>query len=85
MDQPTRPLTRTWGLLIALTAATVTLAPVPGRLAMAGLLVLAWFKARTILGGFLHLRAAPGWLSALTVPLALWMAAIWGLAALAFR
>lgn len=79
------PLTRTWALLIALSAATVVLAPMPGAAAMAGLLVLAWIKARAILGGFLHLRAAPGWLAALTVPLALWMAAVWGLAALAFR
>lgn len=89
MDQstrtPTRILTHTWATLIALTAATVVLAPVPGRMAMAGLLVLSWCKARAILGGFLHLRAAPGWLPALMVPLALWMAAIWGLAALAAR
>ena len=79
------PLTRLWALLIALIAATVLLAPMPGPVAMAGLLVLAWLKARAILGGFLHLRAAPGWLTALTVPLALWLAAVWGLAALAFR
>lgn len=76
--------TRTWLILIALTAATLALAPLPGLAAMAGLLAVAWFKARAILGGFLRLRAAPGWLPALTVPLALWMAAIWGLAALAF-
>ncbi|MTE01879.1 hypothetical protein GIY56_16435 [Paracoccus sp. YIM 132242] len=79
------PLTRTWATLIALSAATVLLVPMPGRAAMAGLLVLAWLKARAILGGFLHLRTAPGWLAALTVPLALWLAAIWGLAALSFR
>ncbi|MTE01915.1 hypothetical protein GIY56_16615 [Paracoccus sp. YIM 132242] len=79
------PLTRTWTLLLALSAATVLLVPMPGRAAMAGLLVLAWLKARVILGGFLHLRAAPGWLAALTVPLALWLAAIWGLSALSFR
>lgn len=79
------PLTRTWALLIALSAGTVFMAPMPGMAAMAGLLILAWIKARAILGGFLHLRGAPGWLSALTVSLALWMAAIWGLAALAFR
>lgn len=79
------PLTRIWALLIALIAATVLLAPVPGLAAMAGLLVLAWIKARTILGGFLHLRGAPGWLGAVTVPLGLWMVAIWGLAAVAFN
>lgn len=78
------PPTRTWALLIALTAATVLLAPLPGPAAMAGLLVLAWLKARAIGGGFLHLRAAPGWLAALLVPLGLWMAAIWGLFVLAF-
>lgn len=79
------PLTRTWTLLIALSAATVFLAPMPGAAAMAGLLILAWVKARAILGGFLHLRAAPGWLAAFTVPLALWMAVLWGLAVPAFR
>lgn len=77
------PLTRIWALLIALTAATILLAPMAGLAAMAALLVLAWLKARAILGGFLHLRAAPGWLAALTVPLALWLVAIWGLAAVA--
>ena len=78
------PLTRIWTLLIALSAATVLLAPMPGTLAMTGLLMLAGLKARAILGGFLRLRAAPGWLTAVTVPLALWLAAVWGLAALAF-
>lgn len=79
------PLTRTWVLLIALSAGTVLMAPLPGLAATAGLLILAWIKARAILGGFLHLRGAPGWLAALTVPLGLWMAAIWALAALALR
>ena len=78
------PLARTWTLLIALSAATVLLAPMPGTVAMAGLLVLAWLKARAILGGFLHLRAAPGWLTAVMVPLALWLAAVWVLSSLAF-
>ena len=77
-------LTRTWALLIALVAATVLLSPVPGVAAMGGLLVLAWLKARAILGGFLHLRGAPGWLAALLGPLALWLAAVWGLAMVAF-
>lgn len=79
------PLTRTWVLLIGLSVGTVLLAPLPGMAAMAGLLILAWFKARAILGGFLHLRTAPDWLSVLTVPLALWMLGMWGLSALTFR
>lgn len=79
------PLTRTWALLIGLSAGTVLMATAPEWAAMAGLLILAWLKARTILGGFLHLRASAGWLPALTVPLALWLAVVWGLAALAFR
>jgi len=36
-------------------------------------------KARAILGGFLHLPQAPGWRTAMLVPLGLWMAALWGL------
>lgn len=75
-------LTKTWGLLIALTLITTGLAAWDGRLAVPGLMVLAWLKARSILGGFLHLRAAPGWLSAFTLPLAFWLAAIAALLAL---
>lgn len=74
---------RTWLLLVGLILATAALATVDGRLAAAGLLALAWTKARAILGGFLHLRAAPGWLTAFTLPLAFWLAAIAAL--LAFR
>jgi len=59
-----------------LTLATTGLASLDGSLAAAGLLALAWLKARTILGGFLHLSAAPGWLTAFTLPIALWLAAI---------
>lgn len=76
------PLFRTWALLIGLTAATTALAAWDGRAAAAALLVVALLKARAILGGFLHLAAAPGWLAALTLPLALWLAALWGLYAL---
>ncbi len=77
------PLIRSWLQLLALTLATTLLSGVEGRLAALGLLGLALLKARAILGGFLHLRAAPGWLAAVTWPLALWLAAIAGLCALA--
>jgi len=72
-------LTRNWLLLIALTLGTVAVGAFHGPVAAALLLVLAWTKARTILGGFLHLSAAPGWLSMAMVPLALWMAVVWAL------
>ena len=52
-------LMRNWMVLIALIAVTVALATQDGRIAAAGLLVLAWAKARAILGGFLHLDQAP--------------------------
>ena len=78
-------LTRNWLLLIGFVGATLALAALDGRLAAAGLLALAWLKARAILGGFLHLKAAPGWLSAALLPLAIWLFAIWGLYALALR
>lgn len=73
-------LTRAWGLLAGLTLATAALAAIDGRLAAAGVLALAWIKARTILGRFLHLRAAPGWLAAFTLPLGVWLAALAALA-----
>lgn len=76
-------LTRNWLWLLALILATVTAAGFEGRPAAAALVVLAWLKARAILGGFLHLDRAPGWLSAFTVPLAIWLAALWGLYAAA--
>lgn len=69
-------LAQSWGLLIALTLATTGLASLDDSLAAAGLLALAWLKARTILGGFLHLSAAPGWLTAFTLSIALWLTAI---------
>ncbi|MBL4928751.1 cytochrome C oxidase subunit IV family protein [Fuscibacter oryzae] len=75
-------LTRTWALLIGLTLATTALAAWDGRLAVPGLMLLAWAKARGILAGFLHLRNAPGWLAAFTLPLALWLAAIAALMAI---
>ena len=74
-------LTRNWLLLIALILATTGLATQDGRIAAAGLLALAWAKSRAILGGFLHLDRAPAWLSAFLVPLGLWLALVWGLAA----
>lgn len=73
-------LTRNWLWLLGLTLATTLAALVPA--ASAGLLLLAFFKARAILGGFLHLRAAPGWLMAVSVPLALWLLLLAGLYAL---
>ncbi len=74
-------LIRTWGLLIALTLTTTGLAIWDPKFAAPGLVLLAWLKAREILGGFLHLRAAPGWLAAFTFPLAIWLAAIGALLA----
>ena len=78
-------LTRIWLLLIALTAATTALAAsaVLDRRLVAGLLLaLAFMKARTILAGFLHLKPVTGWLSVATVPIAIWLALIWGLYAI---
>ena len=75
-------LPRIWLWLLALTAATTTLAVFPGRSATAALLGLAFLKARAILGGFLHLDHAPGWLTAVSVPLALWLGLIGLLAVL---
>lgn len=74
-------LTRNWLVLIALILATTGLATQDGRIAAAGLLALAWAKARAILGGFLHLDRAPGWLPTFLVPLGLWMTLVWALAA----
>lgn len=70
------PLIKTWAGLIALTAATTVLAGFDGRIAAPGLLLLAGLKARLILARFLHLSDAPGWLSAFTVPLFLWLGLI---------
>ncbi|RDD94252.1 hypothetical protein DTW92_17930 [Paracoccus pantotrophus] len=72
-------LVRNWLWLLALIVATVVVAGVSGMAATALLVVLAWLKARLILGGFLHLDRAPGWLGAFTVPLAIWLAVLWGL------
>ena len=65
-------LTKTWALLIGLTAATAALAGVSGRLAVILVLALAFLKARLILGRFLHLGAAQGWLAAFTLPIGIW-------------
>ncbi|KRW95046.1 cytochrome C oxidase subunit IV family protein, partial [Paracoccus sp. PXZ] len=72
-------LTRIWLILLALTAATTALAFASGPVAAAALLGLALLKARAILAGFLHLDRAAGWRAAFTVPLAIWLALIWGL------
>lgn len=66
-------LVKTWLWLVALTIATTVLAGFEGRVAVAGILGLAFFKARLILGRFLHLAQAPGWLAAFAVPLAIWL------------
>ena len=78
-------LTKTWLLLIALTLGTAALSGFGGLAAAAGLLLLAWAKARAIIGGFLHLKSAPGWLSAAMVPLGIWMALLWGMNAVLLR
>ena len=70
------PLVKTWALLIALTLATAALAGFDGGLVTLTVLALAWLKARLILGRFLHLGAAPGWLVAFTLPIGIWLALI---------
>ena len=75
-------LTRTWLLLLAMVAATVALAQIGGSVAAGLLLLLAALKSRAILGGFLLLDRAPGWLAAFMLPLALWLALVWVLAIL---
>lgn len=75
-------LIRIWLGLIGLTAVTTALAGWPGLVGTVGLLVVAWLKARAILGGFLGLSRGSGWLAAFTIPLALWLCVIGGLYAL---
>ncbi|ABL70566.1 cytochrome C oxidase subunit IV family protein [Paracoccus denitrificans] len=72
-------LTRIWLILLGLTGATTALAFVPGPVAAAALLAVALFKARAILGGFLHLERGSGWWAAFVVPLTIWLVLIWGL------
>lgn len=72
-------LTRNWLWLLTLIAATVLVAGIEGRIAAAVLLLLAWAKVRAILARFLHLDRAPDWLAAFRVPLAIWLAVLWGL------
>ncbi|MFC3568863.1 cytochrome C oxidase subunit IV family protein [Paracoccus sp. TOH] len=73
---------KTWLWLLALVLVTVALAQGAGPLVGAGLLALAALKARAILGQFLHLAGAPGWLAAVMTPLLLWLALIGTLSAL---
>ena len=75
-------LTKTWLLLMAMVVATVALAQVGGPVAAGLLLLLAALKSRAILGGFLHLSAAPGWLAAFMLPLSLWLGMVWVLGVL---
>ncbi|GLK62714.1 cytochrome C oxidase subunit IV family protein [Paracoccus kondratievae] len=75
-------LHRIWLTLLALTAATTALSFGSGAVVAAGLVALAFLKARAIMSGFLHLDRAPEWRTAFTLPLALWLVLIWGLFAL---
>ncbi|MDF3608175.1 hypothetical protein PE067_19720 [Paracoccus sp. DMF-8] len=50
-----------------------------------GILLLSFLKARLILGRFLHLATAPGWLVAFTVPIAIWLLLIGGAYVLVIR
>lgn len=78
-------LIRTWLILLILTAGTVVVGGYQGLVASAILLALSWGKARAIFGNYLHLGEAPGWLGFVMVPLAIWMALIWGLNAFVLR
>ena len=73
------PLVRAWLLLCALIAASAIVAQFSGAPAIALLAAFAFFKARTILGEYLHLSTAPGWLRAACAPLAIWLALLAGL------
>ena len=56
-------LTRTWGLLVALSALTAGLTAFdPARVVLVvAVLILAGLKARLILNQYLRLCTAPGW------------------------
>ena len=77
-----------WLQLCALTLASTAVAYVAGQLsaqfagtavATALLITFAFFKARIILGTYLHLASAPGWLGAASSVLGIWLALICGL------
>ena len=85
-----RRLTWTWAALIALALATTLVAglaptaPAGLRIgAAAVLLALGWGKAGLILGRFLGLEAAPGWLAGLRLAVGLFLAVALGLYAAA--
>lgn len=78
-------LTRNWLWLLVLILGTVGVGMLAGPVPAAVLLVLAWLKARAILGGFLHLAGIPGWLSMGMTVLAVWVAVIWALTVVAIR
>lgn len=74
-------VTRAWGLLLALSAASTGLAVAVtgGQLAGpalsgagAAILILAWAKARTILNAYLRLNEAPGFRRGFGLTLALY-------------
>lgn len=76
-----------WMQLCALTLASTAVAyvagQVPARLAGAAattlLVAFAFFKARIVLGTYLHLASAPGWLGAASSVLGIWLLLICGL------
>jgi hypothetical protein len=74
-------LVTAWLILIALSAVStlMTLGLINGAAAGVILLVLAWFKARLILGDYLGLRAAPFWRRGFGLVLAVYAAGLLGL------
>lgn len=77
-----------WVQLCALTVASTAVAYVAGQVqaqlagaavATALLVAFAFLKARIILGAYLHLSSAPGWLGAASTVLGIWLVLIWGL------
>ncbi|MDO5630317.1 MAG: cytochrome C oxidase subunit IV family protein [Paracoccus sp. (in: a-proteobacteria)] len=69
------PLIRAWLVLIAasLLATAASLSPLPGRLAMVAVLLLAWVKARVVLGAYLELDETPAIRRAFDLALAVFM------------
>lgn len=76
-----KPLLRTWGLLVGLSllAALATQIPMARWMAAAAILMLALFKARIILARYLDLHRAPGWLTGATTVFAIWTLLAFGL------
>ena len=74
-------LVTAWLLLIALSAVStlMTFGLIGGAVAGVILLVLAWLKARLILGDYLGLRATPFWSRGFGIVLAAYSAGLLGL------